>query len=55
MYYNETIVIDEQTAEVVRDGASLSRLEVTNWYLATDKYENVTKSDEGWTNNLQHA
>ena len=55
MYYNETIVIDEQTAEVVRDGASLARLEVTNWYLATDQAAGVTKSTNGWTQDLTYA
>ena len=54
MYLN-SVVIDTQTAEVVRDGASLSKMEVLNWYLATDASSGVTAGTEGWTLEIGNA
>ena len=54
MYLN-SVVIDTQTAEVVRDGVSLSKLEVLNWYLATDASSGVTVGTEGWTLEIGNA
>lgn len=55
MYYNEQVVLDTQTAEVVRDGSSVSSLEVVNWYLATNADSGVTTQTTGWTNKLADA
>ena len=55
MYYNEQVVLDTQTAEVVRDGSSVSSLEVVNWYLATNVDSGVTTQTAGWTNKLADA
>jgi hypothetical protein len=54
MYLNE-VVIDTQTAEVVHDGASLSKMEVLNWYFATDASSGVTIDTEGWTLEIANA
>jgi hypothetical protein len=54
MYLGE-VMIDNQSAEVVRDGTSLAKMDVFNYYLATEASSGVTIGTEGWTLDLANA